>query len=409
MMPRLAFLALAYSALSRSMLVILSAIAACFLGETDFGVFSFLILTAASVATLSAVGLGATCNTLTARNQAERPNLVAGILAFALLATFAFSVPISLLWWVFTPIDVISQLGAVATFAMIFAVSFLMAIANAAEGTCYGLSAYPALVRVGVSALVIAVGLALILTSAIGLPGALIALFVGRLTSVILLARVIFSNSALRPSFVALSRNRAEVLGLFAKIGVPVALAGALASPVIAAAINLVARNGGIVEVGHFNLVYQVFLISVYPVTSLSQYMLSRFSTPGGEKQRSLNRAITIAAAYGTAVALALVATPSVLQSLALIDTSAPMLGLWFGAAGLLYSIHLVFTGYWPSIGMSWMILAAQVLWAVAVFGSISDGATAANLARGFALGSLLQVACDIFAKISRPSQRNAQ
>ena len=81
---------LAYAVLSRAMLVAFSLIAAWLLDSESFGVFSYVVLTTSSVATLAAVGVSVTCNTTAARHHADKPELVVATLSSTLALSWVF-------------------------------------------------------------------------------------------------------------------------------------------------------------------------------------------------------------------------------------------------------------------------------------------------------------------------------
>ncbi len=390
-MKRNVVLALGYAVISRAMLIVISLAAAYFLGDEDYGSFSYLLLTAASAAVLSAAGLGVACNSITAKYKSVSPEIVPVALVLALGVAVVLSIVNGVVWTAITPGNVIERMGWSNFGASLFSVSLLMAMANVFEGTNYGLMAYPQLVVAGIVSTALSVVLIIVMASSLGLAGAVGGLLAGRFVSASALAFIIFRRVELRPRISALRRQAGEILPMLVKAALPIALSGALAGPVIAIAANKVTRDSGLADVGAFNLAYQGFLVVVYPVSALSHFLLSRSASDAHGRRRLLQISLTAAAFYGAAVAVALWAYIHFLPPFAATEARGGLAN-WFAIACALYCVHLVFVGYWPSVQKGWAILAAQILWAVALIASLAFEASAATLALAMAVGCLLQV-----------------
>lgn len=392
---------LAYAVLSRAMLVAFSLIAAWLLDSESFGVFSYVVLTTSSVATLAAVGVSVTCNTTAARHHADKPELVVATLSSTLALSWVLAVVVSAFWVAVTPAAVAAVLGIEATGAIILALALIMASTTAFEGTSYGLRAFPRMLMAAALSCAFAVGSAAIGAGAMGLAGVLGALLASRVLFLLLMAGGAFGNLGVRPGFTLTRKYRSEVMQIFRKVGLPIALAAVLSAPVVAAAVNVMTRTGGLKDVGEFNIIYQVFLICTFPASSISHYLLSRFSGASGDQG---DRARLKSFATGFALLLAGVAiavlwlAPGALGLAAFAVQPTPALGVWFGISAALYIVHLMFLSFWPSIDRGLFVLLAQLLWAAPMLVAIAIGGGAVFFAKAFAVGCVLQVCFHLLA-----------
>ncbi|MEC7742655.1 MAG: hypothetical protein VYE13_09295 [Pseudomonadota bacterium] len=392
---------LAYAVLSRAMLVAFSLIAAWLLDSESFGVFSYVVLTTSSVATLAAVGVSVTCNTTAARHHADKPELVVATLSSTLALSWVLAVLVSAFWLAVTPATVAAVLGIEATGAIILALALIMASTTAFEGTSYGLRAFPGMLLAAALSCAFAVSSAAIGAGTMGLVGVLGALLASRVLFLLLMADGAFRSLAVRPGFNLIGRYRSEVVQIFRKVGLPIALAAVLSAPVVAAAVNVMARTKGLSDVGEFNIIYQVFLICTFPASSISHYLLSRFSSAAGDQG---DRARLKSFATGFALLLAGVAiailwlAPGALVLAAFAVQPPAALGKWFGISAVLYIVHLMFISYWPSIDRGLLVLVAQLLWAAPMLGAMVMGGGAVFFSKAFAIGCLLQVCFHLLA-----------
>lgn len=391
-MKRNVILALIYAVISRAMLIIISLSTAYFLSNDDYGTFSYLLLTAASAAALSAAGLGVACNAITAKYKSISPEIIPVTIVISLIIAIILSIINGVFWTIITPENVIERMGLLNFGASLFTISLFMAMANVFEGANYGLIAYPQLVISAIFSTSLSLVFIVVLSSTLGLAGAIGGLLVGRFVSALALAFIIFRKAELRVQITSVRQQAIDILPMLVKAALPIALSGALAGPVIAIAVNKVARDSGIADVGAFNLAYQGFLIVVYPVSALSNFLLSRSASDAQGRHRILHISLMAATCYGAVAAVTLWAYIHFLPPFAVIETRNSLAD-WFAIACALYCMHLVFVGYWPSIQKGWAILVAQILWAFALLSSLTFKADPASLALAMAVGSLLQVA----------------
>lgn len=390
-MKRNVILALIYAVISRAMLIIISLSTAYFLSNDDYGTFSYLLLTAASAAALSAAGLGVACNAITAKYKSISPEIIPVTIVISLVIAIILSIINGVFWTIITPENVIERMGLLNFGASLFTISLFMAMANVFEGANYGLMAYPQLVISAIFSTSLSVVFIVVLSSTLGLAGAIGGLLVGRFVSASALAFIIFRKAELRVQIAAVRQQAIDILPMLVKAALPIALSGALAGPVIAIAVNKVARNSGIADVGTFNLAYQGFLIVVYPVSALSHFLLSRSASDARGRYRLLRYSLMAAAFYGAVAAGFLWSYIHFLPSFSAGHAKAGLAD-WFAIACALYCVHLVFVGYWPSIQKGWAIFAAQILWALAIIASLVFKTSAESLALTMAIGCLLQL-----------------
>ncbi|PLK22552.1 hypothetical protein C0V72_14280 [Porphyrobacter sp. TH134] len=386
---------LAYAVLSRAMLVAFSLIAAWLLDSENFGVFSYVVLTTSSVATLSAVGVNVTCNTTAARHHADNPELVVATVSSTLTLSWVLAVVASAFWVAVTPTAVSAVLGIETTGAVIFALALIMASTTAFEGTSYGLRALPGMLVAAALSFVFAVGGAAIGAGTLGLMGVLGALLASRLLFLVLMAGGALRILGARPSFAVIWRYRVVVTQIFRKVGLPIALAAVLSAPVVAGAVNVMTRTGGLRDVGEFNIIYQVFLICTFPASSISHYLLSRFSGNAedlGDTVCLKSFAIGFALLLGGIALVVLWLAPGAMELAAFAVQPAPALGIWFGISAALYIVHLMFISYWSSIDRGLFVLIAQLMWAAPMLAAMIIGGGAVFFAQAFAVGCVLQI-----------------
>lgn len=383
---------LLYAVLSRSTLAALSLIAAWFLNEQDFGVFSYIVLTTASVATLSAVGVSVTCNTTAARYSKSEPGLVAATLTASLAMSWLLAVIVASIWALATPPRVSEVFGIGPTAGAIFILALIMASTTAFEGASYGLRSYTSMIFAAAAASAFAVVAAGLGAFYFGLLGAVTALVASRFAFLLMLAHGALVRLRHRIGLSVLQAKKGEVIRIYRNVGVPIALAAVLSSPIIAAAVNVMTRDAGLAEVGAFNLMYQLFLICTFPASSISHYLLSRYSDAETGTVGIMASSMAFAGLLGAVGLAVLYNTPLVLSLLAFDVRPEPVLGLWFGIGAALYCIHLMFISYWPSIDEGRFVLGAQLLWAASMIYAVLIGGDAVFFAKAFALGCLLQV-----------------
>jgi hypothetical protein len=125
--------------------------------------------------------------------------------------------------------------------------------------------------------------------------------------------------------------------------------------------------------------------------------MLSSYRGHEVSAYHLLVRSVLIAGAYGLFAGLTFLYLPDIFEALKLKNNMTAEICLWFGVSVFFYSIHLMFVGFWSSINWGWIAFLAQVPWAVSMLCGAVVMEQTSSLAVCFAIGSIGQVAVDIF------------
>lgn len=389
-----AVIAFTNAVVSRFMIIALTFLGARYLSADQFGVFSLIMASASSVATLSGVGVGVVNNSAASRHYDDDPAFVSavftGMLAICLILSLVFAL-------VFLPpvaaID--SGYSNLKLLGILYLVSALMTVAAASEGLAYGVRRTGTMLVVSLIVLAIAPAASAWFMIAGGLTGAIAALLLFRALQSGLLFAALMKTTKVRVIPIRAWPDRERVGAVFVGTSLPLAGAAVLAAPVTTLAMFLLQQQAGSAQVGAFALAYQVFLMLVFPPGAMGHFLLSHLAAKGVNPRAILRRVLGYLAGYGAlgwavmagATFLMPLLTPNVAVDFTLMAT--------FGATVLFYAVSIGFNNYWSSIGRARMVFYGQVAWAVPIvvvtfFGAAQFGALA--LAAGFLLGSLGQL-----------------
>lgn len=404
-------LALTYAIASRAALLGVTVLSARYLEPEAYGHFALFAITVSGIAALSTVGVGVTCNSISARHYNTSSRLVSATLTFSLLAVTPLTIVFSFAFSAISPLPIFESGQVWRTFALYFPVGIMMAYYSAFEGVLYGLQRYREMALIALVVLLCVLSFSSLAISFFGLLGAIAGVVLYRLLGVGGFALRVIGRAGLRPSLTHMKENQVHVKAGFVGVSLPVALAGAISGPITALAIGTVAKTEGAASIGAFSLMYQLFLMAVFPAASLSHFMLSRLSAAASDKKYDIQHFLLMALAYGLVAAAGLLISVYALSWLTPNVPISRLLAVTFSMSALLYSVSTVFLAYWPATGNALIVFVAQLAWAVAIVSFVyilSSKIGADAIALGFLAGSALQFAVH-FAFWVRRERENAR
>lgn len=385
---------------SRFLLVALTFLGARYLSAHDFGVFAIIMSSASSIATLSALGIGVVNNTVGARHYAEDPDFVSSVFTGVLAICIALSLVFAL---AFLPslAAMDSGFSRFTLLGILFLVSALMTISGASEGLAFGLGRVGTMLVISLLVLIIAPAASVLLMRSNGLAGAVAALVIFRVLQSGLLFTALMASTRIRIAPVSAWRNQSRLIPILLGTSLPLSGAAALAAPVTTVAMLILQNSAGTKAVASFALAYQMFLVLVFPLGSMSQLLVSRLAAKGDGRLRILRKALTYLGCYGLLGWALMIATTFLMP---FITANVPIhlpLTATLGGAAMFYALTIGFNSYWVSTERAGMVFVAQFAWAAPFMATTflagaQEGALAATT--GFLLGSVAQVGVHFLA-----------
>ena len=391
-----------HSVLSRSSPLLVSLIAARFLSEQQFGGFSIVLAILASVASVSASGVGVVCNKETSEKYQANPEYVVTLLVFTVGLCCALSMFFALCFSFYYDAD--ERFAGVWRYAYLFFVSFMMTSVGAVEGFLYGLKKYRPVFIFSFIVFFFSVFSSIFLVVIYGFFGALLAIFLFRLFQVFLLCSYVSSIVSVGFRLKNIAVYYEDIKRNLVGMNLPLAGAALLAAPTTAIAMIYLGQHAGLDEVAKFGLAYQFFLVAIFPPTALGQYLISRLTGSQLNKKNMLLKSAKIMFAYGFLAFGIMQAIPWVSSFLSLSVNIDSELVFALGGAALVYSVAVCFGMFWSSLGRGRVIFYGQVGW---VFGLsmvsmlVVNGLGAVGLGYGFLAAALMQLLIYIFCYLS--------
>lgn len=383
------------------------------LSTFEYGIISIYITIATSIATLSAIGLGTTCNKMATINRDSDPELVRifGFISIVIASFLAFF--ISVFYWPFLQDSYLKTFGELMAFVSILSVAWIISVGGIFEGLLFGTRNYVQLFKNSTISILISIPIIIYSTNKFGLIGCIVAIIISRLLIIIINFLTLSREGWLitKESFVFTRLNEIKIILL--KTSLPLALSGIVSGPAIAMALLLVVNSHGPSEAAIYALPYQIYLIATFIPGSLGHFFTSRY---GQESNTSKSIKLLYITIFNIGMAGAGFATMMLFKvqilSIANFDLYNKVEETYFLFAfcTLFYSLNNGFISYWISSDKAWIHLVSQISWCITMVASVylnhkSDGASSIPL--GFIYGYIIQIIINFLAFIVEKVQEN--
>lgn len=157
-----------------------------------------------------------------------------------------------------------------------------------------------------------------------------------------------------------------DIISKFKNYSVPVIFSGFIVALAIGLAFKVMTlQDGGLEKLGFFNIVYQIYIVSTFIPNALNGYLIAKFSANSTldsyfYKVVSFNFIFSLLVATLLYIFRDLVFILVGNDGVNLIDNYKIML---FTIS--IFSVSVVFTSYWTSIGKSWLGFYLNILWSI--------------------------------------------
>lgn len=157
-----------------------------------------------------------------------------------------------------------------------------------------------------------------------------------------------------------------DIISKFKNYSVPVIFSGFIVALAIGLAFKVMTlQDGGLEKLGFFNIVYQIYIVSTFIPNALNGYLIAKFSANSSldsyfYKVVSFNFIFSLLVATLLYIFRDLVFILVGNDGVNLIDNYKIML---FTIS--IFSVSVVFTSYWTSIGKSWLGFYLNILWSI--------------------------------------------
>lgn len=399
---------LAYSVTSRAGLLLTNLIAVKLLTVNDYGILSLYLTIATSIATLSTFGLGVTANKVAASSNSSDPELVKAVISTSLIASTAFGLIISAIYWPFASDDYIKSIGTIVAFLSILFIASIISASSVLEGALFGTRNYKKLFRnaaISTTITIPAVAAAALLS---GLIGTVAAIIMSRALLMQLHLNALKQLNWISIDFKSIKKKSKEIRQALLNTSLPIALSGILAGPVIAAALIIVVEKNGPASAGYFSWPYQLYLVATFIPGALGHFFTSRFANKSNQTSQSQffhATAFNIFIACISCIAMICLREPALRLAGETFVEHADETYTLFAYSVLLYGINAAFISYWTTNNQAWLHFLAQAVWSTAMIVTVaieaeSKGAAAISLGylHGYALQTIIQYA--LLAKI---------
>lgn len=390
---------LSYAVVSRATLLLATIFVASLLSPADFGLYSYIVVTASSIATLSSFGIGVTCNVTASKNYIQDPQLVTAVYSaviiicglLSLLISMGFAIPVN---------EISSKLSYWQAFMLLFLLSILMTNTAAIEGLFYGLRLNKTMIVIAIIVFISVIISTILLTSKYFLIGAIAGLVLHRVISFLCFAGALKLKTGVKVSRKMIFERDKDVKARMLEISLPIAFASTISGPVTALAIYVLEFRSGLVAVAEFTLAYQFYIVGVFVPGALSHFILSLSSSGEAEPVRVLKQSLLVSLSYGFLAIIGLglvpILIPYVIKNIVL---ELPIM-LYFGIAVFFYSLSVPFHSYWSATGKAKIVFWSQLSWAasmILIVYTVGRGDTSPTLiAISIAVGSGVQLVVNV-------------
>lgn len=395
---------LSYGVLSRAVLLLLNAIAVRILVPEEYGLYSYLLAIIASVAALSGVGSGVTTNMYLAKYAYKRPEEARKVVFSSVILVSLLAVIVSSILVYLTDISAHLELNPEWLLRVLLVILvWLMSVNSVFEGCLNGLGVFK---RMSLNALIVfavALPIATFLFLWKGFWGGIFAVLTYRLLIAILNAVSIFKLGLLKLSYPLSTLRERYIVRLFGGVSVPTLMGALMTAPVVAFGMQLVAaKPGGLISLGYFSWIYQVYIVAVFIPGSLSGYFLSKLSRDTCEY--GLINVLKINLVISLLVAASLLALKAIILGYAgadYVNNSGAIFDLMLPVI-VLFSLNLAFASYWSSNGLNWLGFFVNMIWAILLLITTwivlrSGSGSGLALPIGFLVAYLAQLVVQVF------------
>lgn len=361
------------SACSRSANIIASIIAARLLSSIDYGTFVYVVSTATTIATIASLGGGVICNKTASSSTVDRHDYVFTLFLIVLLLNVAVAFSLSL-FFLITIMEPLSSVSQTATCGVLISLAILSSVSSSSEGMLYGLRKIPELFKISLLALVFALASTYLLTSLLGVIGALVGVSIHRLILATLTTSKALKHRKDAFGSLASVANVKDALRTLRSASPPLTSAALFAGPVVTLSIYLLERNEGLTAVANFGFIYQFFLLATFVPTALGHYILSKSAGVKDGSETVLKKALLATGAWGLLACGLLSLLPAISSAISSDINVSRTSALGFGIAAFLFSLSSTFNAYWPALKKEGTILSAQITWALCLIIVITAG-----------------------------------
>jgi O-antigen/teichoic acid export membrane protein len=386
------------AAANRLSLLLLTLISAEVLDVDSFGVFSLFLMSVASIASISAFGGAATINSVVSKFYMRSKDLASSVLTMSMLMSVFVSLFLSAL---FSPAiyDIANASGAyefVFIYFLLFILSLLMAVFSSLEGAVYALKMAKGLLAFSLLGLLLSVASSYFLGAIYGVYGAIASIFIHRLYIALSAGRLAIGKTGLHVSVGSVKRNKEFALMAFRRLSFPIAAASVLAAPAVTLALYILGKREGVASVAEFSIVYQCFVVAIFPAGAIGQYLIAKSKGVLSEAVNVRVQAAKYLFVYGVVAFLgfwvAAIIASHYFHGKYEISISSFLL---MGGAASIYCINCSYSSFWSSLGYAWPIFYSQIFMAGSILlCSLTLGETSLEI--GFLLGSVSQIGVNI-------------
>ncbi|MGI9573769.1 hypothetical protein ACRYJU_06735 [Alloalcanivorax xenomutans] len=267
-----------YAAFSRLSLFLISAIAAYYLTASEYGIFSYVLVGVSGIAALSSMGIGVTCNTVTASWRCDDPERMVSSIVWVFLLSASLVLALSAVFIAFASRDVFIFNGW-AVYAYLSVCCLLMILYGGAEGILYGADGLKDMAFYSIIFFPLVIVGSLLMMAIFGFLGAIFSIIFLRfmnLSWILTLASKLWPRVPIRPALKTKARMARDDI---AKIALPIGGAAMLSGPLASLSIFIMERNVGMEGVASFAFVYQYYVLSVFLPGVIGNVLISRFSS----------------------------------------------------------------------------------------------------------------------------------
>lgn len=351
------FYSLGASIASKLIMLLINIVSFRFILPEEYGFVALILALTATIGAVANMGASVAVNSFVAKNGNSA--LSKNFVFYNYALSFFSSLILSILVFFFAVDD-----HDFLIFVFIFFFSLFSSYNAISEAVLNGMQKFDMLFFNNVVNFIVFFPLSIFFIYNFNLNGVLISLIFYRLS--LLLLNYIASKKLLNAKKEYLEFEQKKIIILnFKSLTLPVILSGLLVAPMTGIAFRIFTeQEGGLENLGYFNIIYQVYLIAVFIPNALNGYLISKFSRNDSKQDFSSVAKYNII--FSMLVALIIFLFKDIY--FLIIDKSNDIINNNLNimlCCIVLFSLNAVFSSFWPSIGKAWFGMLMNLVWSI--------------------------------------------
>lgn len=351
------FYSLGASIASKLIMLLINIVSFRFILPEEYGFVALILALTATIGAVANMGASVAVNSFVAKNGNSA--LSKNFVFYNYALSFFSSLILSILVFFFAVDD-----HDFLIFVFIFFFSLFSSYNAISEAVLNGMQKFDMLFFNNVVNFIVFFPLSIFFIYNFNLNGVLISLILYRLS--LLLLNYIASKKLLNAKKEYLEFEQKKIIILnFKSLTLPVILSGLLVAPMTGIAFRIFTeQEGGLENLGYFNIIYQIYLIAVFIPNALNGYLISKFSRSECKQDFGLVAKYNII--FSMLVALIIFLFKDIY--FLIIDKSNDIINNNLNimlCCIVLFSLNAVFSSFWPSIGKAWFGMLMNLVWSI--------------------------------------------